>query len=34
MTRDDLFEVISEQTQACGPAREALIGGWVGGLFK
>ncbi|MEV5761678.1 hypothetical protein ACIQHU_36055 [Streptomyces tendae] len=27
MTRDDLFEMLAEQTPACGPAREALLSG-------
>ncbi|MFC7830773.1 hypothetical protein [Streptomyces sp. NPDC057375] len=27
MTRDDLCEMLSEQTPACGPAREALLSG-------
>ncbi|MFD7989841.1 hypothetical protein ACFV4M_41615 [Kitasatospora indigofera] len=27
MTRDDLSEMLSEQTPACGPAREALLSG-------
>ncbi|MET9324645.1 hypothetical protein ABZX75_31480 [Streptomyces sp. NPDC003038] len=27
MTRDDLCEMLAEQTPACGPAREALLSG-------
>lgn len=27
MTRDDLCEMLTEQTPACGPAREALLSG-------
>ncbi|MFI1606928.1 hypothetical protein ACH4YN_33085 [Streptomyces griseofuscus] len=35
MTRDDLCEMLADQTPACGPAREALLSGatfdvWVG----
>ncbi|MFF3418436.1 hypothetical protein ACFYW9_27570 [Streptomyces sp. NPDC002698] len=27
MTRDDLYDMLAEQTPACGPAREALLSG-------